>query len=96
MKHHNITSFPTIMKGKHVFKGERTHDNLKAFLMNQTGGGQIVKILGIIAAVGVIVGGVAYLLTKMQINQYERNRNPEQPPSWDKLRKKEAQDYMNS
>ena len=38
MKHHNITSFPTIMKGKHVFKGERTHDNLKAFLMNQTGG----------------------------------------------------------
>jgi glutaredoxin len=34
MKRHNITSFPTIMKGKREFKGERTSENLKAFLMN--------------------------------------------------------------
>ncbi len=103
MKHHNITSFPTIMKGKHVFKGERTHDNLKAFLMNQTGGGffdtaagQIVEIVGIIAAVGFIVGIVVFALTKKQINQYDKNRNPAKPLSWEESRKAEAQDHMNS
>jgi hypothetical protein len=57
MKHHNITSFPTIMKGKHVFKGERTHDNLKAFLMNQTGGGLSGgAIVGIVFGIILIVG----------------------------------------
>jgi|694.fasta_scaffold30453_8 hypothetical protein len=61
MKHHNITSFPTIMKGKHVFKGERTHDNLKAFLMNQTGGGLSTGyyiLIGVLGVILVIICGI--------------------------------------
>jgi hypothetical protein len=57
MKRHNITSFPTIMKSKREFKGERTGENLKVFLMNQTGGG-----LSDGAIASLVVGGLFALL----------------------------------
>ncbi len=63
MKRHNITYFPTIMKGKLEFTGERTSENLRAFLMNQTGGrpsdGTIISLFfgGLFALLAIFVNG---------------------------------------
>lgn len=56
MKSHGISSFPTIMKGKHKYEGPRTYEGLLGFLMTQKGGGLMPgEVFGIIIGISAVI-----------------------------------------